>query len=189
MIYIIYIYIYSHNYKINSYITYELDTDSAWNFLFLQVWITELPGTALDADTQHLDGHSDRCTGSFVGVKGIGWPPKISLLDSPNQKICCLYNLNDIIFIHLFVFMFGLLVQNRPWLKQQPEASCHLGSGCLQWNCRDRAMSWPFAGALWVLLFLVGFCCLFNVQTPAAFEADTAVACSTARVEKWRDKV
>ncbi|CAL1153294.1 unnamed protein product [Cladocopium goreaui] len=25
-------------------------------------------------------------------------------------------------------------------------------------------------GSLWTVLFLVGFCCLFNVQTPAAFE-------------------
>eukprot|EP00438_Fugacium_kawagutii_P011565 Skav235019 [mRNA] locus=scaffold276:341002:342003:+ [translate_table: standard] len=25
-------------------------------------------------------------------------------------------------------------------------------------------------GGLWTILFLVGFCCLFNVQTPAAFE-------------------
>mmetsp|Transcript_34219 Transcript_34219/g.54783 ORF Transcript_34219/g.54783 Transcript_34219/m.54783 type:complete len:82 (+) Transcript_34219:100-345(+) len=25
-------------------------------------------------------------------------------------------------------------------------------------------------GLLWTVLFLVGFCCLFNVQTPAAFE-------------------
>lgn len=30
-------------------------------------------------------------------------------------------------------------------------------------------------GSLWTLVFLVGFCCLFNVQTPAAFEEKALV--------------
>ncbi|CAE8705566.1 unnamed protein product [Polarella glacialis] len=25
-------------------------------------------------------------------------------------------------------------------------------------------------GAIWLVLFLVGFCCLFNVQTPSSYE-------------------
>merc|ERR1712232_1243368 len=31
-------------------------------------------------------------------------------------------------------------------------------------------MTGILVGALWIMIFLVGFCCLFQVQTPSAFE-------------------